>query len=1187
MGKHKSSLQTHHIYLGVGGMLAVAALVVALTFGLSSAEEMPHMDSFTAPPPTTAPAPAPIPPPPTGDQYQPPPSGFNQPPPGGCPAPQYWNGSACMAPTSGDYHPPSDAQHQGTTTTQPPTGQMRPCGPSEQPTPQNPCQPAGFQPGQQGQPGTSSGPNGQQYQPGQVFCPTLNRQATPEECGAATPACQSGQTPEKDRCRPTSGYQPGQQQGQPGQTGEMRQCGPNEQPTPQNPCRPSGQFGETSLGDFGKPQQAPTDMQQCPDPWDSSNTVWFPKRKVEWDPQTRQNIVKENATCEDFQPKMEGPGGPGGPGFGPHEGQFGPQPFFGDRAGQFGRPSFFGGPMKGEEGMHRNPCDFNPDDPFCRSGVNFGDITNKYQFDESQFRPDQFKIDNTRQVVSEIRNETRGLKNDVTQIRRQLEEIGKQTNNFACPSVVELSAAATEFEGFLSAAEAAKGSQDKAVLGELKARLDHVRELKGTVFGGPPNPETGEPTQGLMQKLGTCRQISGMMRGACDGAKHMTRELKQMKKRGLPEATVAKFEEGVTKMNNLCTNPLQDISIDELTNWVPPESCYSGGGGFFPGPMPFPGGPGGFPGGPGAGGPFPGPGGPEFGPGGPSGFGGGGEFGGGGFGPGGFGPPGFGPGGFENLPPEFREQIEKKFKEFQQFQGGNFGASVLGASRASAFSHPDFDGGDDFGGGFGPPEECIPPFERKMKAIMDSMMELRFEIEDHFESMNECEMFEFGREKFAEEKDSGNIPLSEEDQARIEAILFDESPVACEAGDVETIGELREELMSFFGGGPGRGRGPRGRGLTDVINIEELVEKKLKEKLGELGDKSTVAVLEKKIAALQAQLNDSAKTILALNEKLSQMTAQLASSVDKLSEGAQKAIGSIAQMPNKEVQTTVASNITTIAQKADELKDVLPAEADKLVDATINSLIQSPPSSTVLSTITDSLNALQSYAESGASKADIVEKAQEELATVAAANASDVQNKVEENIVPSVDVADASQWYFAPVADAKHEGFIASELTEIKPAEAETEAAAITRVARIVEKATGDEIDTADKADVAGVSGEPDWSKPFYNYLEEKGVELDAFTDPNTAIDRADVALLLHEAVGQYLPDPPNVAEYLTSDAKNLPVDVQVAIAEVRYNGIMDTVDGTNFAGDVEFNRAQNALVTSKTYDVVQAEIAQ
>lgn len=974
------------------------------------------------------------------------------------------------------------------------------------------------------------------------------------------------------------------QPGQPGQPG-MQQGQPGMQSQP-------GQPGATQPGNFPSPGQCPSEMQSCPDQFNSANSICMPKRK--FDSATQQ--MKE-ATCADFQapqhPSMggeqggfgpssmpsffnnmpgfgpqRGPGmGQGGPGFGQGSGQqgFGPQQ---------GRPSFFDGPMQGEE-MEQDsmdPCEFNPNDPFCQAGFDFGNMKQDFMFDESQFDPSQFRRTNVKQDLREIRNEVRGIKRDAQDVRRQLKEIGRESSGFACPSAVEVDAIATELERFVAAAEALTDTSTAEEAARVKAVLEHVRGtfdpetgihtpgLRGQLYGSQ-DPETGEPVPGKIQSLNVCREITGVIFRACETYRNVSKEYERVKKRNVPEAIRSSFETVVPKLKQRCEQPLaalseKGVSFDDLAKpWMPDsEVC---GGGFFDGRMPFPmggpsfGGPGGGSfGGPG-GGQFGGPGMPQF---------------------GGPGMPQFG----EGFSPEMMEKMKQKFEQFGQGGFNPFGAAVLmlpdeedfGGFEGENFGRPEF---------VGPPviaDECKPPVERYL-GIDDLMRELdqaRIEGEKHFESLNACQMFEMGKQSLESGDRFGPPP-------EVRGLL-QQGLTACEAGDNDLVEKIKAKMLRF------KGKPGSKNGVGDLVDIDQMIEEKLKEKLKEKfgdtedQDNDLLSRLEAKIADLQNKLNDAQKTIFALNEKLSEMATKVASAVE-LSDKGSSAIGHLAEIKDETVSNQIADAISALADKADAIKDVVSEDAADLIDDTLNVLIQSPPSSAVLSNIQNGLTTIQSYASSGASEDEVLVKVQDELATIAVVNAADVSNKVKSKICASSDTCDLSQWYAVPALEAKNEGFIAAELTEIKPAEAETKCAAVTRAARLLERTGELEIDENNKAPIAGA---PEWCRPFIHALKAEGVPfVENLTNPNAPASRLEVAVLLDQTLGDVLPSPENPGEFLTPDTRNLPAEQRDAVAFVRSLGIMDATDGTNFSPTVTFNRAQNATVTIRAFEALES----
>ncbi|GEM_PF-5373416 len=309
MGKHKPKLQSHHLYLGAGGMLAVAALIIALTFGLSNAQmssaEMQSActsaggtwDGSTCIMPSTPPppSPSPTPSPSSADMasqcasaggswngstcIMPSPSPTPSPTPSPSPATttqcdwtvQYMKANQTCQPRSdctntahADYNT-SECQgvrNASSNTTTRPAANLVTC-PSlqnRQVTPEE-CE-AATPVCQAGQTTSSTSPC-KTSSTERFFCSALNREATSAECGAATPECTTGQTPERDHCRPAYGYRDTQ------------------------------------------PQPISSDMLLCKDPRDQNIMQRYPKEFSTWDPVTKQQVKKVMNSCEDWYEQMK------------------------------------------------------------------------------------------------------------------------------------------------------------------------------------------------------------------------------------------------------------------------------------------------------------------------------------------------------------------------------------------------------------------------------------------------------------------------------------------------------------------------------------------------------------------------------------------------------------------------------------------------------------------------------------------------------------------------------------------------------------------------------------------------------------------------------------------------------------------------------------------------------------------
>ena len=899
---------------------------------------------------------------------------------------------------------------------------------------------------------------------------------------------------------------------------------------------------------FMQPGQCPDSMQSCPNQWNPLNTVCMPK-KAFWDPKTNTSIPEgKDVGCDFFNSTTSGPGMQGGFGM-PGTEMMNP--------GTQGRQGPRMMPQQGQymqnNGPQTDPCMMNPNDPFCRAGMNFDVIQNQYQFDQTQFDPNQYKVNNSKQELSNLKREVSGWKNDLKQINNQVSEIARSSNNFACPTKVEVESIATQLKGAidtvsgLDSKTATKEDIQSAlalrdfVNGKWENGQQTVEGLRQKLFGSPS--EDGTPMPGKMQSLNACREISSTIQMSCEMYKNLSREKTKAEKGGAPKAILDSFAEVLPELQQRCSDPLailqaKNVSFDALL--VPFEPDWDVCSEFMMfGPM---------------------MGGPQGGPmGGPMG----------------------GPQGNQMFGPQGGQQ-------FNQEGFNPFGASVLSAQ--VNFNMNNFNNVGDVLGPQVIPDECKPPVQRYLGIddLMQKMDAARQDAEEMFDTLNVCQMLKMAQDYMGDssaDDTDGEFGPPQEIVDMIEPGL-----AACENPDTEensqVLADIRDTMMNF---GPGSGQGPmprggqnKGRFMGGMVDVEKLINDKLNEKLKNfnLADITDIKLgdYEKRISELTAKLNEAEQTILALNEKMSDMAAKLATAVE-MSDKAKVAFKGITNMPNEQVQSSVAGTLTDLATSAETVKKYLSAKDDKVMDGALNSLIQSPPSETVASEIGKKFLELQSYASSGADKKDVEKKVKSVVAEVAVLNLADVGNKIASGIVATEDTADLSQWYAIPVLQAKNDGFVAKDLVKFDPSAPETKCAAITRVARVLSNAGGLTIDEKNTTPIAGA---PEWCRPFIHALANEGVDfVKTLKDPNASADRLDVAVLFHQVLGDRLPDPTDMSKYVTPDVAGLPMDVQRAVAEMRFNGIMDTTDGTNFSPDAIFNRAQDALVSTKAFEAV------
>ncbi|MEK9133123.1 MAG: hypothetical protein AAB606_05470, partial [Patescibacteria group bacterium] len=890
MGKCKK-LQAHHLYLGAGGMLAVAALVVALTFGLSSAQDM-----GTCPAGTTG-----VPPNciaetcPSGMTGVPPncmaatcPSGMTGVPPNciaeTCPSGMTGVPPNCMAatcPSDMTGIPPNCTPIQGANTcpqsmpikcadgrcalTQlectggqmpPPTG-----GTCTTAMPTTPCTNGAYMCENSAwvcRTSTTPPPMGGTCTTAMPTTPCTNGYYMCENsawvCKTSTmPPPTGGRCPDGS-LMPTTGMCP-----------------------PTNMMPPQGQM---------QPGQCPQNMQKCPDTYNPLNTVCMPL-KTYFDMKTGKNIPEGRAaTCADFQAPqgsmntqtqqptdsrpqwMMGPIGQMGPQMGPQMGTMNQGKF------NFGQDS---GP---------DYCQTNFNDPICKGGFgdNLKEMGQQYKFDMNQFDTTQFQMPmrDMKMELRDIKQETQGWSNDAKQVRQQLKEISRGSGGIACPTAVEADALATELENAVANVKSVLASSSTediqkalAIRDHINGRFDKMNDqqvlgIRQQLFGGPPD-EDGNPTQGKMQGLNVCREITGAVYGACETQKRLSEDYTYMKEDGAPDEVLKVFEGVIGELKDRCQNPFsvlskEGISLEELSQpFYPPDSCQGYGMGKFAPPMDQ--------------------------------------------GSMNFMPPPME--GFQDMPEDMQRMIKEKMNNYgdqgqNNFQGFNpFGTSVLTAQGQPMMGRPPM--------GMGPmqiPDECKPPVQRYLgiDSLMLKLEDSRIQAQQGMESANICDMFKQGKKML--EKGSRKGPPQE---ARD---LIEEGLTACENDDFETLEGLKFIAMDYM----------KREQMGNLVDPSELLKSKFKERIGRMrkagseegtkaGDKALTSQLveaERRLTELTAKLDEAQKTILALNEKMSEMATKLASAIE-LNDQSSAAVGNIARISDEMVQQTVAGTISDLA----------------------------------------------------------------------------------------------------------------------------------------------------------------------------------------------------------------------------------------------------------------------------------
>ena len=1161
--RRQQGVQAHHLYIGAGGVLSIAALVLSLSFGLSQAQDGSEPPPPPPPPPEDQPPPPPPedqpPPPPPGDQPPPPPPDGSQPPPPCDPS------QPCPPPPSGDPNQPPPCQ-PGQPCPPPPNGdpnQPPPCQPGQPcPPPPNGTQPPPCQPGQPCPPPQPTGGVGDCW--------------NPNDPAFAGQECTQKRAFENDRGQPAF---PGQ---------NLPPCAPGQGPSPENPC------------DSFRPQHGAPGF-------DFTNFVpgsgQCPAQDIMCDGQCRPSEIWDQATngfrpatCADFNFGPGGPGGfgfqggfgPGGPGFGP--GSFGP-----GGPGGFGFQGGFGpGPFgPGQEGPgtqgprphevdFMDKCKYNPYDPFCAAGFGGANFDQQYgvDFENVQFDPNQiFAQQNAGQLRRELRNDAREFRRDCQDLGQQLKDVKREAGGLAIPSIGEIETIKNQFCTFADKAEALGQNATEEEVGAVAANREKLFSLRETLYGGP------DGTPGKIRELDIAREIGFLQQDNKRMAQEIAFEYKQAQKEGLDAEILSKLKEIKDKVDARANNILSGLTAEGITfaklvqdtvNFKPPKKCEEWG--IFA-PDAF--GPGFGPGGPGFG-----PGGPGFGPGGPGDF--------GGFAP----PPGFDQFGGGN--DDFLRKAQEKLQQFQQ--GAQFGFnSVLTAQRGPGPVAPGGFGpgpqgphGPMFGPMEPPPLDCDSPVRRllSVEPLMRELHEIEDKIRQHFEQGNKCQMFEMGIRRFEAEQNSpfGAPPEEVGD-------LLNIGLEACDAGDLERVEKVARKLFALMASG---GPGPNANFLGTDDLLKDKVRSRLESQYGldEIGDRDaldddTKAYIER----LEAQLKEVTDKVAKLTEKLTSATQSLAAvnekyadAMSKLSafdsnEGITKALNNTAILVNESRQNAIIDRVNPVAEKLTEIRSLVPDELVKTVDDVANALVSSPPSENGAESINAQLTTLVNFASAGAEEDELVAKAEDVLATVLALN-SDVAAKVQDGSIPSADITDTTVWYAPHAMNALDRTLTArNDENKINPAGKETLEAVAVRACRLAGIEFQEVTDPEDAVPTTA-PGVSHWASGCVAELEERGVNilLNAPKPANQPAARAEAAQLLYEVLKDENVEP----------VKDLPLPSDVpadhpyaeAIDFIRDRNIMVSTSTTEdvFTPDGELDRAQGMVVANRMYEALNEE---
>jgi len=280
-------------------------------------------------------------------------------------------------------------------------------------------------------------------------------------------------------------------------------------------------------------------------------------------------------------------------------------------------------------------------------------------------------------------------------------------------------------------------------------------------------------------------------------------------------------------------------------------------------------------------------------------------------------------------------------------------------------------------------------------------------------------------------------------------------------------------------------------------------------------------------------------------------------------------------------QDAIVERVKPIMEKLDAARALAPASEKPLLDKIADSLLSSPPDSRAAKTIQEQLTQVTTYAQSGATAAQLSDKFEDAAATILAANAN-LTRKVEEGVVPAVDMADNSSWNAPYAANALDLGItVLSNEGKLNPAGPETPEMVAVRACRL----SGVEFKevTDSNAVPTKAQGVSPWASGCVAELENKGVNFSDLGSMSQQADRLDTAKIMYRVLKDDLAGAPAInTAPLPSDVNNLSGDDRAAVEFVSKYNIMTgkEVDGQKvFDPAGGLTRDQGFVIGGRTFE--------
>ncbi|MFA6521395.1 MAG: hypothetical protein WCT53_03365 [Candidatus Gracilibacteria bacterium] len=484
-------------------------------------------------------------------------------------------------------------------------------------------------------------------------------------------------------------------------------------------------------------------------------------------------------------------------------------------------------------------------------------------------------------------------------------------------------------------------------------------------------------------------------------------------------------------------------------------------------------------------------------------------------------------------------------------------------------------------------KECMPPAQRYlgmpygvMKDLVKALVNKGCESEQAQQSKFSCDGIKEASVKFS--KEGKMLPTGVAQKVKV---LIDTGTKACDAGDEETASANFEQIMQMVM--------PFVKGPMNFVKFD-------KQAYADIGDRNDLesdelTLLKAEIAALKDQMAAMDQRYQDLLAETAKLSASLGEAKDMIASlGVAKE--QLARLTGNTATSTLGRQLTERTEQviaiANEVIPEVPQEAKAIIADVLNNDIAGGMSSDAASDVKEAFDALSSQVNSdaltNAQEIEAVKAFQDTVETIMGSE-DELAMQRSEGVIAAYDCP-MNEWQGSWCTLAAANKLVSTENKNFGIANPETYNQAVVRVVRLAAGANPEEFDNLDARNatlVREIPGMEPWARPFWASCQAAGVA-DCLNPPvtnaNQPIEREEMASLVVNALDEAGVDLPDISGVAA------PTDVAPEFAEevrtAKAMGIMGGCTGTddaNFCGSGELTVAMDLVVAVKTNEFVDA----